>query len=143
MKDVRIDDTSCRKMGLIPTAVIIGSPELETLTIEIPGREGVLDCTEKIYGRAVRKNRKITMTFQTLDKLTGTDWMSLQEYLLKLWHGKMVSISIGEGSYRHRYKGRLTIKSFEVSGKLQIIQMEADCEPDVVIEASGSGGVLT
>lgn len=142
MKNVKIDDVLCRDWGLILTSAVIGNSELKTVTIDIPGKDGVLDCTDALYGRAMYKNRKITLNFQTTDKLTGMNWITLQDKLTEQWHGKMVKITFMDRPDKY-YKGRMEVKSFEASGKLRIIQMEADCEPALFMDASGSGGTIS
>lgn len=141
MQDVKINGVLCREKGLILTSAVLGSPEIKTATIEIPGRDGVLDCTEKIYGRVLRNNRKITLTFKTLDRLTGMNWIKLQESLTDKWHGQPVEIVFMDDPEKY-FEGRLEIKSFEADGALRTIQIEADCKPYPTIHAGSDGDII-
>ena len=129
MGKVTIDGKESQESyGLVLTEAVIGQPELETVIISVPGRSGALDCTEKLFGGPVYKNRTITLTFKTRQKLAETTWPELQTKLSSLWHGQTKRI-IFDDDPLYFYKGRLDIKSFTVEGPLWTIKVEADCKP--------------
>lgn len=114
--------------GLVLAVAEIGQPELETVTISVPGRHGALDCTERLFGGPVYKNRTITLTFKTREKLANTTWPELQTKLSKLWHGQTKRIVFNDDPL-YFYEGRINITSFTVEGQLWTVKAECDCKP--------------
>lgn len=128
MSKVSIDGRECQEAyGLILTAAEIGEPELETVTISVPGRTGVLDCTEKIFGGPVYKNRKIALTFKTTQKNSDIPRGELQSMLGRLWHGQTKKIVFDDDPL-YFYEGRISL-SFTSEGKIWTIKAECDCKP--------------
>lgn len=127
---VTIGDINCfEDWGLVLTDKVIGNPEVETVTIPVPGREGVIDCTKKLYGdKPVYKNRTITLKFQTIDRLSEETWASLQSKINNAWHGQTEKI-IFDDDPLYFYSGRINIDSFTTDKALRTIQITADCKP--------------
>lgn len=130
MINVKIGDINAYDdWGLILMSSEIGTPEVETVTITVPGRSGVLDCTEKLYGDApVLKNRTIKLTFGTVDKISNETWSTLLTKVGDAWHGRVKKI-IFEDDSKYYYEGRLTVTSFSVGTGIRTIEVTADCAP--------------
>lgn len=129
LNEVIIGGIYCKKdIGLVLSKAEIGEPELETIAISVPGRDGVLDCTDKMFGRTAYKNRTISLTFQTLDKIAKKSWADLQSDLGKKFHGKVKQIIFSDDP-KYYYEGRVSVKTFTAEGKLRTIEMECDCKP--------------
>lgn len=129
MGKVTIDGKESQETyGLVLTEAVIGQPELETVIISVPGRSGALDCTERLFGGPVYKNRTITLTFKTRQKLAKITWPELQTKLSTLWHGQTKRI-IFDDDPLYFYEGRISIASFVVEGQLWTVKVECDCKP--------------
>ncbi len=46
-------------------ALQINEPDVQTYQLSVPGRDGVLDLTDALYGKTTYLNRTITMNFWT------------------------------------------------------------------------------
>lgn len=115
--------------GLILTSLDVGTPSLSTVTVDVPGRNGTLDLTERLYGvPSVYGNRTLSIEFQTTEKLSGRTRSALYKTLVSAWHGKMAYLSVSDDT-ECCYYGRLSVGSFTLSGNLWEISVEADCKP--------------
>lgn len=114
--------------GLVLTGMEIGAPEMETLVVSIPGREGDLDLTEKMFGTIPYKRRSISAEFQTTPVLAKYSRPELYAQLLYDLHGTNAYIHVSDDD-TYCYRGRLTVESFTVSGSLWTVSISAECKP--------------
>ncbi|WP_448916569.1 hypothetical protein [Eubacterium ramulus] len=128
MNGVKIGDSYCGDWGLFLSVVEIGEPEIETITINVPGRSGVLDCTERIFGGPVYKNRTISLQFQTTAALAGMSRETLRSKINAAWHGQKKKI-IFDSDPSYFYEGRITVGTFVTEGAIITIPITCDCNP--------------
>lgn len=113
--------------GLVLSSKYIGSPEIKTIEVEVPGRNGKLDLTDKLYGGQVYGNRQIKLEFQTNKRLSDADYDKLESDINNAIHGKRLRI-IFDNDSNYYYYGRC-IADCEVDGRLMAVNIEVDAEP--------------
>lgn len=106
----------------------IGTPEVNTNMVEVPGRNGLLDLSTALTGEITYQNRKITLTFVTQDSLTGAGWASLYSSVAQAFYGQSVSIVFDDYS-DYSYSGRCTDMNFKLSNGKRTIELTFDCDP--------------
>ena len=60
-------DLAVRYNMVLLDGYTLSPPEPKTTTVEIPGRDGVLDLTESLIGDVTYNNRSMTFTFLIVD----------------------------------------------------------------------------
>lgn len=102
----------------------ISFPEMKQYTIEVPGRDGVLDFTEA-FGEVKYNNRLLNFTFVVEDVYNyNPTLMALANHL----HGSKYQIRITDDPDYHYY-GRCKITSFSVDQTIGFLEIECDCDP--------------
>lgn len=111
---------------LILTNRIIGTPEVQINYIDVPQRDGKIDLTESLSGLVKYYNRTITLEFAYKDEVGNysTKFSEIQNYC----HGKKMKI-IFDDDLDNFYLGRIQVENADVSQKLGIIKITAECEP--------------
>lgn len=104
----------------------IGAPELKTHTVEIPGRDGVVDFTSYLRGYAVYGNREITIDIECMAGAEG--YASKQSQLLQLFHGRKLEIIFSDDS-GYIYRGRVAVKPVTLEDKKLKCTLDIDAEP--------------
>ena len=115
--------------GLILAKKEVGIPERQVLTLEVPGRNGILDLTTQLYGNTPKyQNRTIELTFfNPRGMINSMEWPELLTTLSEAFHGKVVTIKFSSDT-SHYYSGRCSM-SFEENGGSRGIVMTFDCDP--------------
>lgn len=127
MNGVRFDEKhSYHDFGLILSSREITLPEPKTMTIDVPGRDGVIDLTEAITGEVKYKNRKLTLTFTALHVISR--WGAVVSKLANYLHGKRMRIIFDDDALFYWY-GRCTINQFKTDRTLATIVVNCDVEP--------------
>lgn len=128
MTDVLFGNVSAfDDFGMILTGKEIGYPDPKTTTLDVPGRDGVLDYTGTLTGGEVRfSNRQITLTFANADP--ARRWNQTQQELINMIHGQKINITITDdpGYY---YIGRCTVDSFDQLFHHAVLTVKVDAEP--------------
>lgn len=83
---------SYTQFGLWLTDVDIGIPEPRRMTVDVPGRDGILDLAGALYSKAVFKNRKITLDFAMADYQRR--WISLFSAIVTAIHARQLQVVI-------------------------------------------------
>lgn len=101
----------------------IDEPDVQTYQLTVPGRDGILDLTESLFGRPTFLNRTITMNFWTEFDRDG----HLQFVLMNALHGKRMefSLDIDPGCY---WTGRLSVHVQKTCPAITEVVITADCE---------------
>lgn len=129
MNGVTIGGIHCYKdLGMFLSAADIGMPEVETITIDVPGRAGILDCTEKIFGGPAYKSRVISLQLQPTVALTAAKRESLRSTISNAWHGKTKRI-VFDSDPLYFYEGRIEVGQFTVNGPMVTIPVTCTCKP--------------
>lgn len=114
-------------LGLILTDADIQLPDVRTSLVDVPGRDGLLDLSEAVDGTVRYKNRKITLKFATLERVSGQKWNELLSNVSDKIHGQKMKIEFdGDGYY---YEGRCSVDKFSVNGNRQELTISCDCDP--------------
>lgn len=101
----------------------IGNPEFRTYTVEIPGKDGLLDLTESIDGSVHYNNRDIEFRVFIAGKRINERLDLLNNY-----HGRYVKFySTYDNNYY--YKGRLSVSIEERKATYAYVVLSFDCEP--------------
>lgn len=109
--------------GLILSNREIGSPEVSRVLVEVPGRDGLLDLTNAVYGRsAVYKNRQIVVELVT----NGDDSDVFHQVMM--WHGANVEIAFSDDADWH-WNGFCSVANSSEGGHYQTITLTCDCAP--------------
>lgn len=115
---------SANDLNVILTSKTFTKPEPQIYTVEVPGRNGLLDLTEGLMGRVAYNNGTITLTFVAPGKVNDT--ITIIDYFNKL-HGQEVEL-IDDDFSSYKYKGRCSI-SIENQFNYQSITATIDAYP--------------
>lgn len=111
-------------LDLVQERKEIGAPEVQFYTVEVPGRNGVLDLTKSLTGRTTFFNRKINFRYFA----SGTLAEILEKIdTLMMYHGETVRI-IDDDTPAYYYEGSVVV---EVDRKpaYAYINLEVDAQP--------------
>ena len=106
----------------------IGLPEPQVYTVEIPGRNGILDLTDALFDGCKFNNRELALTFVTLSSLTGNEWTDFLSEITEILHGQKLQIIFDEDP-DYYYLGRCSINSFETNCYRHEVEVACDCAP--------------
>lgn len=104
----------------------MGTPKAKTITVEIPGADGVLDLTESTTGEIKYSNRKCTLVFAAMVDIT--DQARFKSMLMDELHGKIMNVVLDEDS-DWIYRGRLDVTIEDIQTWKLKVQVEIDAEP--------------
>lgn len=111
-------------LDLVQEKKEIGAPEVQFYTVEVPGRNGVLNLTKSLTGRTNYFNRKIAFRYFT----SGTLAEILEKIdTLMMYHGETIQI-IDDDTPAYFYEGEVVV---EVDRKpaYAFIEIEVDAQP--------------
>lgn len=123
---VKIGNSHTDDFNLSVTDFSITSPEVQTYSVQIPGRNGLLDLTE-VNGAIRYNNRTIKITCSHQDR-TAYDYHDCSNQLLKKYHGKRRDI-IFDSEKDYYYSGRLFVTANKENQVHSTYIITADCEP--------------
>ena len=111
-------------LHLIRESVSVGSPDVKTMELEIPGASGLLDCSE-IFGKRLYDTRPVAIA---CGKAIADRYA--QDSLVKnALHGKRLQIFLSE-DLEHYYLGRVSVGEFAVSTGIGKVTISAPkCDP--------------
>ena len=96
--------------GLILSKKEITLPDPKTETVDVFGRDGLLDLSEGLTDDIKFKNRKLTFTFTVPNGLTY--WTSALSSISNYLHGRKMQIIL-DADKTFYYYGRCTIDQFK------------------------------
>jgi phage-related protein len=111
-------------LDLVQEKKEIGKPKPQIYTVEVPGRNGLLNLTKGLTGRVTYYNRPLSFQY------FGTgDRESLLELDAKMskYHGQTIRI-IDDDYPDHYYEGEATVES-KFYGNYIIITLDVDAQP--------------
>lgn len=123
-------DLAVRYNMVLLDGYTLSPPEPKTTTVEIPGRDGVLDLTESLIGDVTYNNRSMTFTFLIVDL---EQFEVVKTQVSNALHGRKFNfeMSMDPG---YTYTGRFKITSYTHMatwnhGICGYIEVEIDAEP--------------
>ena len=125
MLGVQFRDYHTAKDGKMHFASLqIDEPDVQTFQLDVPGRDGVLDLTEALFGHTTYLNRTITMNFWSEHDYDN----HLQSELMNALHGKRMAFIL-DNDPEYYWTGRLSVHVVKTCPAITEITITADCDP--------------
>ena len=107
---------------------VISMPELKKVTVDIPGRNSVLDLSQAVSKYPVFNNRTGTLKFHVLNGYG--DWQSRYTSIAEYIHGKNTEVRLEDDPLWY-YRGRVYVKEWTSNndGTWSDISFDYDLEP--------------
>lgn len=111
-------------LGLVQEKKEIGKPEIQSHTVEVPGRNGLLNLTKSLTGKVAYTNRKLE--FQYFGDGSRAELLRLDD-VFSQYHGETVRI-VDDDRPNHYYEGEMSV-STEIHGNYITIELKVDAQP--------------
>ena len=111
-------------LGLVQEKKEIGKPDIQSHTVEVPGRNGLLNLTKSLTGKVAYTNRKLE--FQYFGDGPRAELLRLDD-LFSEYHGETVRI-IDDDRPNHYYEGEMSV-STEIHGNYITVELSVDAQP--------------
>ena len=141
-------DLAVRYNMVLLDGYTLSPPEPKTTTVEIPGRDGVLDLTESLIGDVSYNNRSMSFTFLIVDL---EQFEVVKTQVSNALHGRKFNFEMTMDP-GYTYTGRFKIKSYTHTatwshGICGYIEVEIDAEPyklksHYVYNLNATGGAM-
>lgn len=141
-------DLAVRYNMVLLDGYTLSPPEPKTTTVEIPGRDGVLDLTESLIGDVTYNNRSMTFTFLIVDL---EQFEVIKTQVSNALHGRKFNFEMTMDP-GYTYTGRFKITSYTHMatwnhGICGYIEVEIDAEPyklksHYVYNLNATGGAM-
>lgn len=141
-------DLAVRYNMVLLDGYTLSPPEPKTTTVEIPGRDGVLDLTESLIGDVSYNNRSMSFTFLIVDL---EQFEVVKTQVSNALHGRKFNFEMTMDP-GYTYTGRFKIKSYThmatwSHGICGYIEVEIDAEPyklksHYVYNLNATGGAM-
>lgn len=119
--------------GIWLSELVEPAPEVRTLTVEVPGADGVLDLSEAVAGRPLYGNREIEVTLSIVSA-THPDAVRAVGDIRRAIHGKAVQLETPDSrALGGWYTGRASIGEVEYPGEAATVQIVVDAHPWIVL----------
>lgn len=119
------DKHSYTDLGLILSSKEIGTSEIKTSIIDIPGRSGSLDMTEALGG-VKYEDRDLRFTFTMLNALR--DWAGRLSALSAVCDGRLQQVILDDDP-DYYYYGRPYVTGIESEGNVKYVTVSMRAEP--------------
>ena len=118
---------------LIPSSRPVISPPIErTNFVTVPGRDGKLDYSQSVSGRAVFDNRTGKIEFYLENDVPNWDWETAYTTICEMLKGKRVRFAL-EDNPAHYYEGLLWVNGFKSQKGNSTITLEYDVHPTMYV----------
>lgn len=95
---------------------VFNPPKVKSNYLEIPGRDGVIDLSDSLIGRATYGNRTGSWEFIVLNEYgQGEDWTTLYTEIMEYLHGQSYKIILADDDPSFYYVGRLDVNQWRSS----------------------------
>lgn len=141
-------DLAVRYNMVLLDGYTLSPPEPKTTTVEIPGRDGVLDLTESLIGDVSYGNRSMTFTFLIVDL---EQFEVVKTQVSNALHGRKFNFEMTMDP-GYTYTGRFKVTSYTHTatwnhGICGFIEVEIDAEPyklksHYVYNLNATGGAM-
>lgn len=111
-------------LDLVQEVKEIGKPTVQSYTVQVPGRNGLLNLTKGLTGKVNYYNRPLK--FQYFGDGSRSRLLEL-DGLFSRYHGQMIRI-IDDDHPDHYYEGEASV-STEIHGNYIIISLNIDAQP--------------
>ena len=111
-------------LDLVQEEKEIEKPKIQSYTVEVPGRNGLLNLTKGLTGRVMYYNR--TLSFQYFGTGKRDHLLKLDAFMTK-YHGQTIRI-IDDDYPDHYYEGEASV-STEIKGNYITISLTVDAQP--------------
>ena len=112
--------------GLILSSKEITLPKAKTNTVEVPGKDGVIDLTEVLTDDVKYENRKLSFTFTVIDHFNG--WAARLSEVTNYLHGRKLRIYM-DWDRNYYYEGRCSVNNFKSNKRTGKIVIDVDADP--------------
>lgn len=124
---VKFNDTPMSDFGLILLdGYVIGTPEIKSQIVNVPGTSGIIDLTEALTGTIPYENRPIELEFKYISDF-GVDYHTVQSNVMNFCHGKVVKV-IFDNDPKFYWIGRANVETTKERG-YQTILIKIDAGP--------------
>lgn len=120
---------------LVPTSrPLVVPPPVKTHFIEIPGRDGVLELSQAIYGKPLYSNRSGSWEFMILQPwdvqkcFEPEEWYERYSTIMNYIHGKELDVILDDEPDFY-YTGRLSVESWSSQKDWSTITINYNFEP--------------
>lgn len=141
-------DLAVRYNMVLLDGYTLSPPEPKTTTVEVPGRDGVLDLTESLIGDVTYGNRSMTFTFLIVDL---EQFEVVKTQVSNALHGRKFNFEMTMDP-GYTYTGRFKINSYTHTatwshGICGFIEVEIDADPyklksHYVYNLNATGGMM-
>lgn len=113
-------------LDLVQEKKEIGKPTPQSFTVQVPGRNGLLNLTKGLTGKVTYDNRPLSFQyFGTGDR----DRLLYLDAIMSQYHGETIQI-IDDDYPGHYYEGEATVETkFSESGNYITITLTVDAQP--------------
>jgi len=112
-------------LDLVQEEKKIGMPQTQSYTVEVPGRNGLLNLTKSLTGEVTYTNRELSFRFFC----TGSfEHMQAAEQTLTRLHGETVRL-IDDDTPEYYYEGELSFEVTERKLNYRIFTLQIDAQP--------------
>ena len=111
--------------SLVLESTDLSFPEAKSETIDVPGRDGVIDLTGKLSGEVRFNNR--TLTLYLVDLNDRKHYSAMISLLASFLYGKELKIILDKDK-SYYYRGRILIDSFKPIGKTNASNIDVYCD---------------
>lgn len=111
-------------LDLVQEKKEIGKPDIQSFTVQVPGRNGLLNLTKGLTGKVNYYNRSLSFQYFGTGKRERLLWLDF--YMSRL-HGQTIRI-IDDDYPGHYYEGEASVET-ELNGNYITITLEVDAQP--------------
>lgn len=111
-------------LDLVQEKKEIGKPDIQSFTVQVPGRNGLLNLTKGLTGKVNYYNRPLSFQYFGTGKRERLLWLDF--YMSRL-HGQTIRI-IDDDYPGHYYEGEASVET-ELNGNYITITLEVDAQP--------------
>ena len=105
---------------------VVGTPEVKTNIIEVPGSSVRIDLTETLTGHAEYGGR--TLTFTLGKNLESSMWDEFMRVFYNTYHGQSVKVIL-DSSPDYYFTGRASVEDFDRTRSLGTFTLTVDADP--------------
>ena len=121
------DKHTWRDWGLKWLGCELPMPEPRTISVEVPGLDGVLDYTQALTNEACLANREIVLTFDRMDADLAS-WQRVYSQIAAACHGKKLRIIL-DTDPDYYYYGRVSLSASKESERVSQVVFTVDADP--------------